>query len=226
MLHTLELLQDFKHGSHAEAPKSIIHMPKVSYKTHTVCVCVQRVISVEGEIILSSIPIHISHSAVSCSSSSSRSRRAKSSPGPCDFYSVVILLCVLQRITPAFILSLPPSLLLLLLSTKVSPIPLPLFLFLSGVSFSLLPSWNSLRGTLTHNTQQHGTLLHTRIHTLVNTGWSYITRPAKTRKWKWQQAGPHSLAGLSHAWLKVSHWLTAADFSFNGLGWVLKKAFG
>lgn len=137
MLHTLELLQDFKHGSHAEAPKSIIHMPKVSYKTHTVCVCVQRVISVEGEIILSSIPIHISHSAVSCSSSSSRSRHAKSSPGPCDFYSVVILLCVLQRITPAFILSLPPSLPPSFFS--FSPLKFRRFLFLFSSSSLVSP---------------------------------------------------------------------------------------
>lgn len=72
---TMKLLQDFKHGSHAEATKSIIHMPKVFYKTHTVRACVQRVISVEGEIILPSIPLHISHSAVRCSSS--RSSRAK-----------------------------------------------------------------------------------------------------------------------------------------------------
>lgn len=118
-----------------EAPKSIIHMPKVFYKTHTACVCVQRVISVEGEIILPSIPLHISHSAVSCSSSSSSSSRssssrnncAKSSPDPCDFYSVVIFLSVCSPrnnscIHPLFL----PSSLLPLLFTKVLVIPPPL----------------------------------------------------------------------------------------------------
>lgn len=33
-------LQDFKHGWPAEDTKSIIHMPKVCYKTHKVCACV------------------------------------------------------------------------------------------------------------------------------------------------------------------------------------------
>lgn len=83
------------------------------YKTHTVCVCVQPMISVEGEIILPSIPLHISHSAVSCSS------RAKK--GSCDFYSVVILLSVCSPASNSCVhpLSLSPSLLFLLLFTKV-----------------------------------------------------------------------------------------------------------